>query len=443
MSRFLYIAIAVLLGLNNVFVNFRLGPISYDRLLEFALFFVFFTSFIKEMQRNSFFRGWVNYIIALALLQAFVNLKLALFNDIEVMQFVTSLVKCFSFIVFSFLFILILRKGVYYLNVLLFVHFLVCVFSLLGHPISPIASEMFEIKKFLFTTADQSSQTFQMENEYIEGGYADRFRLSGPFSDTVQFSYFAFTSFALNVYMYLRYKKKIYVIYLLLIFIASILTQTRSLLLAEIVLVFGYLFFLSDAERKFYKIKLIFMATLGIAFLWVSRQYEPGLSGTRVTTVSSDGKKDGRPYLWYTGIYAIAKNPFGISEQEYRKVKAEMYSSYGYPEILTMPSHNGLINIGFHYSALGYIFFTFYIYFLFKQTKELNKEYRLFFRMALLGYFCHIFFHNNFILIEDYFFLLVLLLMWHEKNLQNEIESKDIETNDWLKISTHYGKRKN
>ena len=81
--RFVYIIIAILLAVDNVFILFRVGGISYDRLLEFLLFFLFFKSYLMEIKTNPFFKTWNTFLILFALLQLFINFKMAILGDIE------------------------------------------------------------------------------------------------------------------------------------------------------------------------------------------------------------------------------------------------------------------------------------------------------------------------------------------------------------------------
>jgi hypothetical protein len=426
--RIIYIVIAILLAIDNVFIRFKVGGISYDRLLEFILFFAFFSVYLAEIKNNSFFKKWNTFIIIFALLQLIINFKLVILGKIEFIYVYTAFIKCFSFLVFSFLFLLIAKKDIRYVNLIIFIHFFILIFAFLQHPLSPIASQMFEIKKMLFAAVEEAGALKRLHGEevYIEGGYASRFRLSGPFNNSISFSYFAISSFIINFYMYLRYKKRMYLFFLGVLFIASLLSQTRSLLLAELFLVFGYLFFAPFKKHGLYKLALITAAVVSVFFIYTSKDLLSG-SSTRLTTIGGNGQGDIRPKLWITGLYAIMNYPLGIGSEDYQEIKNEMFFKYGNSIILRMPSHNGLINVGFNYSILGYFVFFFFVAYLLKYANLLEPKYATFFKLALISYLLHTSFHNNFILDTDYPFLMVLMLIgvdWeNHRNEKTNIEN--------------------
>ena len=430
--KYLYILIAILLAVDNVFIRFRLGGISYDRLLEFVLFFLFLKAYLLEIRTNSFFKTYNAFLLGFAVLQLLMNLKMAISGDIEFEEVYTDLVKCFSFLVFSFLFLFIAKKDQKYINVVLIGHFLITLFALLQHPLSPISFQMFEIKKQLFAALPTETilKQLEMEGAYISGGYGDRFRLSGPFSSTIGFSYFAISSFIITFYMYLQHKKKYYLWYLGLLFVASVLTQTRSLLLAEILLVFGYLFFAPGERSGLYKIGLIASAVIMMCFAFASTNFL-STGNSRITQLSSDNESDSRPLLWATGVYTVISYPFGVSSKDYQTARKEMFFKYGHSAILTLPSHNGLINVGFHYSFFGYVVFLFFVLFLLRYITLLAPSNVVFFRLALLAYLVQSSFHNDFILNSDYPFFMVLMLIGLE-----HIKRVDKVDHDFLTLPT-------
>tara|TARA_R110000868_G_scaffold392315_3_gene662891 strand:- start:308 stop:1597 length:1290 start_codon:yes stop_codon:yes gene_type:complete len=420
-----YIIIAVLLAIDNIFINFKINGISYDRLLEFMFFGLFFKSFLLEIKNNLFFKKWNTFLILFTLLQLFINFKLAIVGKIEFEVVYTEFVKCISYIAFSYLFLLIANKDIRYVNVIVFIHFLICIFAFLQHPLSPVASQMLEIKKMLYVSVQSQPGLANLGNEeaYISGGFADRFRLSGPFVSSINFSYFIISSFAINFYLYLRYKRKYYLAFLIVLFIASIFSQTRSLLLAEIFLVLGYLFFTPFKRHGLYKLVMVTGAFFAVFLVYASKDLLIG-GNSRITKISSEGQSDARPLLWATGIYAVMNYPLGITDQDYRTAKLQMFSKYGNPSILHLASHNGLINIGFHYSFIGYILFFYFILFLIKYINLLDSKYEVLFKLILFSYLIHTSFHNNFILNADYPFLMVLMLISVNFKDQNHQQNK-------------------
>ena len=93
-----FIIIAVLLGIDQIFIRFKIGGISYDRLLEFVFFFVLFKDFVAELKVNSFFRKWCRIVVCLAAIQLLFKLYLAIIGELEFQFVYTPLIKSFSFI---------------------------------------------------------------------------------------------------------------------------------------------------------------------------------------------------------------------------------------------------------------------------------------------------------------------------------------------------------
>lgn len=412
-----FIIIAILLAVDQIFIKFKIGGISFDRLLEFIFFFILFKDFLFELKVNSFFRKWCRIILLLAVIQFLFKLYLSIIGELDFEFVYTALVKCFSFLVFSFLFLLLAKEGVKYLNIIVLVHFSILVFAFLQHPLSPIADQMLDIKKLIYVSAesDRIAQDLTREETYISGGFGDRFRLAGPFANTINFSYFAFTSFVLNLFLFLKYKKRPYLYMLILLFIASLLSQTRSLLLAEIFLVFGYLFFAPLRKHFVYKIGIVFGALVLAVTIYTASDVILQGSSSRIASVNSAGHSDHRPLLWVTAIYAVGSNPFGLTQANYQIAREEMFRIFGHPGILYQWPHNGMINVGFHYTFFGYLIFMFLGSMLFKTINRIEQRKMVtFFRLALIGYIIHTSFHNNFILESDYQFLMILMLISYE-----------------------------
>jgi hypothetical protein len=415
MRNLLLILIALLIGVDTIFINFRFAGISYDRLLEFLLFFILFKAYLDYLIKDTFFRIWNYIIVLLALLQLSSNIRLVINNESEFDIIYIELVKCFSYIVFSFLFYYLLKNKPQYINIIVGLHVLTVVFGFLLHPFSPFALEMIEVKNVLFSSLDPTkySSKISTEEAYIAGGYLERLRLSGPFLSSIRFSYFAYSSFALSFYLYIKSNKRVYIITLLLIFLASVLSQTRSLLLAELVLTFGYIFFNPSIKAPLYKIGLVSTMVVLTGLLYFGKDiFLP--DNVRVTKISSQGQSDSRPLLWLTGIEAVIYNPFGVSASEYSEIKQVAYYQYGHRDILHLSSHNGPINVGFHYTILGYMVIFYLILFLLKYINKMQDKFGVFFKLILVGYLIHTFFHNDFIFNSDYLILTIMMLIGHE-----------------------------
>ncbi|MBO0323563.1 hypothetical protein J0X14_14735 [Muricauda sp. CAU 1633] len=408
-----YIIIALLLAVDNVFIRFRVGGIiSFDRALEFVFFFILFKPYLIALRENSFFRGWNRFLIAFIVLQLVVDLRLLVQNQLELKGLLIDVFKGLSFIVFSSLFFLTAKKNLKYVNIILIGHFAICIFSLLQHPLSPIAGQMLDIKRTLLSapTDGRISQGLENESMYIAGGHADRFRMAGPFVSTISFTYFAISSFCMAFFMYIKTKKRFYLMVLGAVFICSALSQTRSLLLGELVLIGGYFFLIPHKKRPIYQTAMVIAGLVLSLSIVVGQEYFLP-KNSRLTKLSSQGESDSRPLLWLTGVTAAVRYPFGVSKREYQTVKQDMYHKYGHTAILHLPSHHGIINVGIYYSLLGYVLLFMLVKFLLEHNRKSNSIMRVFFILCLLGYTTHLTFHNNIFLIADYPFFMVLMLL--------------------------------
>jgi hypothetical protein len=413
MRAIAFAIIAILLGINNVFINFKVAGISYDRLLEFMFFFLFFKEYLIAFQNDKYFRRYNVFIIVLMAVQFLMNLRsVAILNEGTDVLLI-GLVKCFSFLVFSFLFYLIAKENIKLVNIIIAVHIGICVFAILQHPLSPMSSQIHEIKKTLFASIEMEegiAKKLNNQEEYIKLGIGIRFRASGPFASAITFSYFLLSTFFLNVYMYFRQKKGIYLWFIGFIMICSFLTQTRSLILAEFFILFGIFVFIHNEKLNSYKVILILIGLI-VSLVSINKieSFFSSNKESRLTKLDDEGSH--RPLLWLTGLYAVASHPFGITSEEYEDVRREMFYKYGKKAVLTLPSHNGFVNVGFNFTLFGYPIIIFFFLFVFKHIKMHISTYKILFTLYIISYFIHSAFHNNFIFYSDYDVYMVLMLI--------------------------------
>lgn len=415
MRSIIFIIIAILLATNNVFISFRVGSLSVDRLLEFLFFGLFLNTFIKEFHTNVFFRKFTLFILALALIQLITNTFLASYNGLEQKYLLQNLFKTLSFLVYAFLFYLIVKENIWYLKFIVLIHLLICVFAILQHPMSPISAQIHEIKLQLYSSVDYSDATgIKLKNQeaHITYGIINKFRLSGPFVSTTTFSYFLMVTFFLNLYLYFRTNKRVYIFTTSFVILCSLLTQTRSLVFAIAIMLIG-IFVIINNNSRFNYLKVLVLITILISSLALMNRFDSLLSGSeyRLTKITEDSDATTRPMLWLTGITAIVRHPLGITNNQYNKVKQEMSKKLGKADLALLNSHNGLINIGFHYSSIGYLLFFMFSIVILKSLKLLSKNFKYLFYLFFLGYFINISVHNNFIFISDYDILMVVMII--------------------------------
>ncbi|MFT4610844.1 MAG: hypothetical protein ACJA1H_000533 [Glaciecola sp.] len=415
MRSIVFIIIALLLATNNVFISFRVGSLSVDRLLEFLFFGLFLNTFIKEFYTNSFFRKFTLFVFALAVVQLITNTFLAGYHGLESKSLLENLFKTLSFLVFAFLFYLIVKEDIWYLKFIVVIHLLICVFAILQHPMSPVSTQIHEIKLQLYSSVDHSDATarkLKNQETHITYGVSNKFRLSGPFVSTTTFSYFLMVTFFFNLYLYFRTNKRIYVFTTGFVILCSLLTQTRSLVLAIALMLVG-VFLVINNNSRFNYLKVIITVIVLISSLVLMNKVDSLLSGSdsRLTDMTENPEATSRPMLWLTGLTAIAKHPLGITTEQYDKVRQEMSKKHGKAALAFLNSHNGLINIGFNYSMIGYLIFFMFSVFIIKSSKLLSKNFKYLFYLFFLAYFINISAHNNFIFVSDYDILMALMII--------------------------------
>ena len=412
--RFTILLIAIIIGFTNVFINFRIGSISYVRLLSFCFFFLFFKSYIDELKTNLFFRSFNIFILSLAIIQVMMNFKLSIVEGIEFKPVIIGLIKNLSFIAFTFLVILIAKKDLKYFNYIIYVHLIILVFALLQHPLSPIASQITDFKRLLFVNPEEHVLIKLLNQEtFIKYGMADKFRLSGPFSSPISLSYLLFSSFCLNIYLFFKLNKRFYFICATFIVFISFLTQTRSLILAEGFIILGLLIFNYSKRRNLYKI-----AFITVMFAFVLFQLNKQNDATNQSRFNNY-EIDNRPLLWYTGLITVATHPFGVTSEQYDDIRSKMAIRFEDSHVKNLATHNGFINIGFNYTLLGYLIVILFFVFLLKSINQLEPKYKILFHLFIVGYILHIAFHNVFIFIDDYYILLVIAILNLQINSKN------------------------
>ncbi|MCP4971734.1 MAG: O-antigen ligase family protein [Arcobacter sp.] len=403
--RFTIILIAILIGFTNVFINFRIGSISYVRLLSLCFFFLFFKSYLSELKTNSFFKTFNIFIAVLAIIQVVVNLKLSIMEGVEFKPVLIGLIKNLSFVAFTFLAILIAKKDLKFINYIIYAHLIILVFALLQHPHSPISSNIMEFKRLLFVNpAEHVTRKLLNQETFIRHGMASKFRLSGPFSSPISLAYLLFSSFCLNVYMHFKLNKRFYFYTASFVLFISILTQTRSLVLAEGIIILGLLIYNYSKRRNLYKI-IFFTVILSFTLFQLSKQ------NTDDQNRLSNYQSDSRPLLWYTGFYTVLSHPLGVTDKQHDDIQDKMAIRLENHHVKELSTHNGFINIGFNYSIFGYLIVTLFFIFLLKKTNQLEPQYKILFNLFFLGYFLHSSFHNVFIFIDDYYILLIVVIL--------------------------------
>lgn len=261
-------------------------------------------------------------------------------------------------------------------------------------------------------------ENFAAEEEYVTLGIGEKFRVSGPFNNSIALAYLSLSAFFISYYMFYRTRNKLYLLNCAFIIFVSVLSQTRSVLLAELFFTTGVLAFSQNLKVRLFS-RTVFAVGLCVLALnsvldnavFQGSQEQPS---TRILKFNDEGSD--RPLLWITGLYAVGNYPVGITEREYMEAKKEMFSVFKSPHILAVAAHNGFVNIGFNYTIVGYFVFIVFGLFLVAQSGKLPYSLRIIFRLFFAAYMINSFFHNNFIFDSDYDVLMVMMVMSMESN---------------------------
>ena len=411
----LCILIAILLGVNNVFIHYKIGGISYDRLLEISIFFLLIRGYLRELTESKFFRLFNLFLLVFFVLQLLVDFRFALSGNLEFEKLLRDCARFLSYVSFAYLFLFVAKKSLRYVNIILLCQCMSFGFAVLQHPASPFAGTMMQIKQSLFAPLEvnEMEENFAAEEEYVTLGMGEKFRVSGPFNNSIALAYLSLSSFFLSYYMFYRTRYKLYLLNCAFIMFVSVLSQTRSVLLAELLFATGLLAFSQYPKVRVFSRTVFAIGAFAFVFnsvfdniLLRSPEGEPS---TRILKFNDEGSD--RPLLWVTGLYAVGSNPVGITEREYMEAKKEMFSVFKSPAILAVAAHNGFVNIGFNYTILGYFAFIVFGMFLVAQSGRLPYSLKIIFRLFFIAYMINSFFHNNFIFDSDYDVLMVMMVM--------------------------------
>lgn len=412
-SIFILYLIAVSIGLNNIVVGFKLAAISVDRWLQILIFLIFLKYFMKDLKDDSL-RMVQIFIGSLFFLITFKYLSILLQGDdvSSYTRFFRDIVRVGMYGLFLQLVYHILKKDLNTINVILFIMFLAFLMAFFQNPLTPY-TDLSQHARLDYFSRNMKEIDLFIYKAFLDNINTKFMRVSGPYGQTITLSYSLVASSILTAYMYFKTSKGIYLLLEFFIFVVAIMTLTRSAVLAILIMLFYLL-----QKNKFL---LFFLLLLFIVFYINAEQmglFENLSLFSRV--VSADESSNGKIWVALTGIVTLLLHPFGVTSSNYSDTKEWMYTLFHNRDILHFPSHNGLINLGFEYTTLVYIPFTFLAIYLVKKSRSLPREDRKFWFYAALSYFIQQSFHNNGIFYVDFSILIVLALFLKELKFSNK-----------------------
>ncbi|MFK7971193.1 MAG: hypothetical protein AB8F95_12535 [Bacteroidia bacterium] len=413
-STALVTVLGLLVGVNNIFIGYKFAGVSYDRLVEIVLFIFLFRTFIRSMRDSGVFRMMILVLIVFGIMRQVGDIGVwAQGQTVTLEAFARTFVKSFTYVIFFFfVFEGLKRNPVRFLHAYLLVVFAAGLLAFFQSPITPFTSEAWNIKLTYFG-ANIQSDAFQ-EGQSLNAEMAEQLlgiRVAGPYQYSIVYSYALFPALAVSVYLFLARRKSAYLFLFLFFGVVASMTLTRSLFLSAVVILIPLM---SRLKIQYYilgaaaGIFLFFYFGLGTAL--------DILLNSRLSNLTNDEGAH-RNLLALCGIVAVLRFPFGITNKDYDLVRQEFYEHYGKVSIRDLPSHNGFVNLGFHFTILGYFIFLAWLMLARWYYRNIRKQVKRFFLFALLAYMAHTSFHNGFVFIGDYNVLVVLGLFTLEAHL--------------------------
>lgn len=408
------VSIAIAVGLNNIVIGYKIAGISIDRIIQIFLFFILFKHFSKDWKDKNlrFVLIIISWFLILAIFNNF-SLLIQGEDKITVMTFIRDTIRVIMYGIFTYLVYYLLKNDIKKLNIILFIQFLAILLAFFQNPMTPLTDWSQSIKVEYFAN-NMQIQDLDIYQDFMENVNWTFIRVSGPYGQVVTMSYTLVISATLTTFMYLYTNKKVYIYYLLFLFLVSIMSLTRS----AVGSIFIMLLFLISKEKVYFFI----LMTIGTIYVLFFSNFDPmNLSDYSRVVSSDDSSAQGKIYLWITGATALLLHPFGITDIDYMNVKEWMYTIYHNSDIVKYPSHNGIINIGFQYTILGIFLLIYFIYRLFKMSNILEKKERRFWMFAFFAYLFQQSFHNNGIFYVEFNVLIILALYLVEINKNKRV----------------------
>jgi len=408
--NFFYIFIAFIIALDGVLQGYKIFGIDLFRLLQFVSFLFLAKHFFKTINNNLFLKELFKFIIILVF---FLSLKMftiifILDSGVEFSTF-HDLLRLLLYLIFLYITYYIINKNPKYIKLILFFNLPVMLIAFFQYQLFPFNDFFWDLRFHYFNF----SHVNFLGAETLETNLSFRQRVVGLYATSIPIAYILVTNMLITLYIYIKEKKIFYFFLFLFYGVISLFTLTRSVVLSFIILLIYIILkniYTAPILNKLISIILVTSISFSAGYLYTStRGSLDRLSNVTGTSAS------GRGPLAITGAVAIIEYPFGISKEKYNKVKEEMYNILHHPNVLKFPSHNGLLNIGFTYTTFGLLYFIFFIYKIKKILyKNLSKEMRNFFTIAIFAYLANGLLHNNFIFIQDFYILIFIAIIAYE-----------------------------
>ena len=218
--------IAVIIGLDNIFVGSKIASISVDKFLLLILLCLQIkkiNNIFKADERIRYVCYFFGILLLLSLLSA---AKLVLNNEVHGLLQVT---RIFMFIACVFGgYLVSYNNPEQNINIILMPILLSCIIAILQHPITPLSEFAIKLKIDYFSMNMNEVISARMVDVVQRNYFMPR--VSGFYGFSIILSYVCVHAFFLITILTIINRRKIYILYIAIIAIAGFLTLTRSIL---------------------------------------------------------------------------------------------------------------------------------------------------------------------------------------------------------------------
>jgi len=387
----------------------KIAGISYPRIIESIIFIFLIKKYLYDSFENKILL-LLNKVFFIFIMLLFLKLFTVTFlqNDLELTIFIEVIRVVFLVIIIYLIYYALLNyKNT--LQIILILNFFIILVAFFQSSLTPFTELAWDLKNTYFASNAV--------------GYDDtvsfRKRVTGFYSTSIPLAYVLTMNMIMTIYLYIKNENNIYILYFIFLGIVAVFSLTRSVVLSWVVL-FIYLSYINLAKSKLIN-KLIFSIFLFFSFSYATTVYINHIDTLDRITSTKGKSAEGRLPLALTGLYTTLQYPMGASEHSYEIAKQEMYDILHNENILKYESHNGIVNIGLKYTLFGLFVFIIFMFKLIKlMQNNFSKEIVQFFYIAFFAYLANALFHNNFIVIDDFYGITLFAMIAYEYKINKE-----------------------
>lgn len=402
-----FFLLALSIGVNNAFIGYKIGGVSFDRLFQILFFLIYLKVLINVVKEDIFkpLAILIFFMLALYTLKYFIYVAYG--NEMTLVQLVRGYARTIQYLIVTLLCFLIFKTSEGYIKVVVFCYLCAFLLAFFQNPFTPF-TDWAQTAKIEFFSVNMKEEDKLIYSGFLDDEGRSFFRVSGPYGQVITLSYALvsaaiITSF-LQVFSKCRYRSIFFLLNMFILLVA-VFSLTRSAI-ASILFINTFSFFLTPFN-KFFKGGIFVLMIVSLIFF-------VGLTdlGAFNRIVESDESSSGKLWLLIKGVFLVFYTPFFTSGFSNETVDVLVYSLSGHPHVNRFPPHNGLISLAMEYSSFIYIPFLYWFNSLVVMSKCLEAKERMFWAFSVIAYMLQQSFHNNGIFVTDFNILFVLALFY-------------------------------